>query len=141
MDVNALVEVRMARQSVLTGPNPPRLRVIVHEAAMLASAPEKGVIRDQLQRLLDVTSYSHITVQVLTLDAELHPGVTGGFTVFDFEQPGFDMVLLENLESSLYVEEPESVARYVEAFERLTAAALSFSKSRALIAELKERTR
>ncbi|MGA5128813.1 helix-turn-helix domain-containing protein [Streptomyces olivoreticuli] len=137
--VDALVEVRVARQSVLTKPEPLRLRAIIHEAALLASVPGTGVMRDQLQRLLDVAMYPHVTIQILPLDAELHPGVTGGFTALGFGQPGLDVVLLENLESSLYVEEPANVARYVEAFERLTASALPFERSLSLIGQLKER--
>ncbi|QTT76993.1 helix-turn-helix domain-containing protein [Streptomyces mobaraensis NBRC 13819 = DSM 40847] len=138
-DVDALVEVRVARQAVLTKPDPLRLRAIIHEAALLASVPGTGVMRDQLQRLLDVAAYPHVTIQVLPLDAELHPGGTGGFTALGFNQPGMEVVLLENLESSLYVEEPANVARYTEAFERLTAAALPFERSLSLITRLKEK--
>ncbi|QSY50681.1 MULTISPECIES: helix-turn-helix domain-containing protein [Streptomyces] len=138
-DVDALVEVRMARQSVLTKPSPLRLWAIIHEAALLASVPGTGVMRDQLQRLLDVAVYPHVTIQILPLDAELHPGVTGGFTALGFGQPGLEVVLLENLESSLYVEEPANVARYAEAFERLTASALPFERSLSRITQLKER--
>ncbi|MFE4540879.1 helix-turn-helix domain-containing protein [Streptomyces scopuliridis] len=132
------VEVRMARQSVLSRPEPLKLRAIIHEAALSARTPDVGVMRDQLQRLLDLAVYPHVRIQVLPKDAELHPGTAGGFTVLGFGQPGLDVVLLEHLESSLYIEQLAGVERYVEAYERLTASALPFDKSLSLIAGKKD---
>ncbi|MBW5481507.1 helix-turn-helix domain-containing protein [Streptomyces bambusae] len=137
-EIAPLVEVRMARQSVLTRPRPLKLRAIIHEAAISARAPGVGVMRDQMQRLLDVAEYPHVTIQVLPLDAELHPGAAGGFTVLGFGQAGLDVALLEQLDSSLYIEEPHDVSRYAEAFERLTASALPFDQSLSLIAAKKD---
>lgn len=137
-EISPLVEVRMARQSVLTRPTPLKLRAIIHEAALTARAPGPGVMRDQLQRLLDVAEYPHVTIQVLPSDAELHPGATGGFALLGFGRPGMDVVLLEHLNSSLYIEDPADVGDYTEAFERLTASALSFDQSLALIAARKK---
>ncbi|MEU7022463.1 helix-turn-helix transcriptional regulator [Streptomyces sp. NPDC046203] len=137
-EVSHLVEVRMARQSVLTRPNPLKLRAIIHEAALSARASGPGVMRDQLQRLLDVAEYPNVTIQVLPAEAELHPGVTGGFAILGFGLSGIDVVLLEHLNSTLYIEEPVDVGDYAEAFERLTASALSFGRSLTLIADKKK---
>ncbi|MEU6864034.1 helix-turn-helix transcriptional regulator [Streptomyces sp. NPDC046876] len=137
-EVAPLVEVRMARQSVLTRPRPLKLRAIIHEAALTTRAPGLGVMRDQLQRLLDVAEYPHVTIQVLPTDAELHPGAAGGFTVLGFGQPGLDVVHVEQLDRSLYIEEPQEVSRYAEAFERVTASALPFDQSLSLIAAKKD---
>ncbi|MFE7569585.1 helix-turn-helix domain-containing protein [Streptomyces sp. NPDC057539] len=137
-EITPRVEVRMARQSVLSRPEPLKLRAIIHEAALSARTPDVGVMRDQLQRLLDLAVYPHVRIQVLPMDAELHPGTAGGFTVLGFGQPGLDVVLLEHLESSLYIEQLVGVERYVEAYERLTASALPFDKSLSLIAGKKD---
>ncbi|SFD62521.1 helix-turn-helix domain-containing protein [Streptomyces aidingensis] len=137
-EVSSLVDVRMARQSALTRAKPLKLRAIVHEAALWAGVPEPGVMRDQLQRLIDVTHNPHVTVQIMPKTAELHPGLIGGFTMLSFIQPGLDVVLLEHMDSSLYIEEAADVARYAEAFERLSASALPFGKSMALIREIKD---
>ncbi|MFH8472332.1 helix-turn-helix domain-containing protein [Streptomyces sp. NPDC018000] len=137
-EISPLVEVRMARQSVLSRPKPLKLRAIVHEAALMARTPDPSIMRDQLQRLLDIAVYPHVRIQVLPLHAELNPGMAGGFTLLGFGQPGLDVVLLEHLDSSLYVEDTPDVERYAEAFERLTASALSFDQSLSLIASKKE---
>jgi hypothetical protein len=136
--VSALVDVRLARQAVLTRPEPLKVRAIVHEAALWARVPGPGAMREQLERLLDITQNPHVTVQVIPKEAALHPGTIGGFTVLGFDQPGLDVVLLENMDSSLYIEEPADVARYVEAFERVTATALPFDASADLIGKIKE---
>ncbi|BAU83398.1 transcriptional regulator [Streptomyces laurentii] len=137
-EVSRLVEVRMARQSVLTRPTPLKLRAIIHEAALTARAPGTGVMRDQLQRLLDVAEYPQVTIQVLPADAALHPGAAGSFAILGFGLPGLDVVLLEHLNSSLYIEESADVDGYTEAFERLTASALSFDQSLTFIEDKKK---
>lgn len=128
----------MARQSALTRPSPLKTRAIIHQAALTPRTAEPGIVRDQLQRLLDLAAYPHVRIPVLPLDAEPHPGATGGFTVLGFGQPGLDVVLLEHLNSSLYIEESTDVERYAEAYERLTASALSFDESLSLIATKKD---
>ncbi|MFI6899261.1 helix-turn-helix domain-containing protein [Streptomyces sp. NPDC050256] len=136
--VAPLVEVRMARQAVLSRPDPLKFRAIIHEAALTTCVPGAGVMRDQLQRLLDIATYPHVTIQIMPATAELHPGATGGFTILGFGQPGLEAVLLEHLKSSLYIEESTEVIRYAEAFERLTATALPFDESLSLISSEKD---
>jgi transcriptional regulator with XRE-family HTH domain len=139
-EVSALVDVRMARQSALTRAKPLKLRAIIHEVSLLANVPGAGAMRDQLQRLVDATQNPHVTLQILPKEADLHPGVMGGFAMLSFIQPGLDVVLLEHMDSSLYIEKADAVARYAEAFERLTAAALPFNESLSLIGEIKDST-
>jgi hypothetical protein len=49
-----------------------------------------------------------------------------------------DVVLVESLTSSLYVEDTTEVQRYGSAFERLRAEALPLAESAYLIEQLKE---
>lgn len=137
--VDALVEVRVQRQAVLTRPEPLELWAVIHEAALHPTFAEPLLMRDQLQRLLDVSELPHVSIQVLPLDAGPNPGMLGPFSVLGF--PGtadLDVVIVESLTSTLYVEEPAEVSIYGSAFERLRAAALAFDKSADLIARLKK---
>ncbi|MFF3159521.1 DUF5753 domain-containing protein [Streptomyces sp. NPDC057910] len=137
--VNALVEVRTARQSVLSRPEPPELWAIIHEVALRPQLGDTHVMREQLQRLLDVTELPHVSVQVLPLAASPHPGMAGPFTLLGFpETADLDIALVEHLTSALYVEDPAEVSIYGGAFERLRAAALPFDKTTDLIAQLKD---
>lgn len=137
--VNALVEVRTARQSILTRPDPPELWAIIHEVALCPQLGDTHVMREQLQRLLDVTTLPHVSVQVLPLTASPHPGMSGPFTLLGFPESGdLDIAHVEDLTNALYVEDPGEVAIRGAAFERLRAAALPFDKSTDLIAQLKD---
>jgi transcriptional regulator with XRE-family HTH domain len=138
--VNALVEVRRARQAVLTRPDPLELWAIIHEAALRPRMPVGApVMRDQLQLLLDRAELPHISIQVLPLDAPPHPGLSGPFAVIGFpETADLDVVLVEHLTSALYVEDTAEVSIYGSAFERLRAAALDFDASADLIARTKD---
>jgi transcriptional regulator with XRE-family HTH domain len=139
-EVSALVEVRQARQSVLSKPEPLELWAVIHEAALRPRI--KGnprVMKEQLQKLLDVSSLPNASVQVLPLSAPPHVGMSGSFTVLGFpETSALDVVLVESLTSSLYVEDTTEVQRYGSAFERLRAEALPLAESAYLIEQLKE---
>ncbi|MEV5319096.1 helix-turn-helix transcriptional regulator [Streptomyces sp. NPDC052687] len=139
-EVNALTNVRMARQSVLSRPEPLELWAVIHEAALrprVKSDPK--MMKEQLQKLLDHAVLPHVSIQVLPLDAPPHAGMLGSFAVIGFpETADLDVAYLENLTSALYVEEPAEVSRYGSAFERLRAAALPFDESADLIERLKD---
>jgi hypothetical protein len=138
--VSALVEVRQARQAVLTRPDPLTLWAIIHEAALRPNIASPTVMRDQLQRLLDLRDLPHVEIQVLPMDAAPHPGLAGSFAVMGFpESADLDVVLLESLTSTLWVEEAEEVSVYRGAFERLRAAALPLDASSDLIRKAKDK--
>ncbi|MFD6361224.1 helix-turn-helix domain-containing protein [Streptomyces roseolus] len=138
--VNGLVEVRRARQAVLSRPEPLEVWAIIHEAALRpAIADSPDVMRDQLQRLLDLMELPHVTIQILPLTSAPHPGLSGPFASLRF--PGtadLDVTLVEHLTSALYVEDPGEVSIYGTAFEHLRAAALPFDASADLIVNLKD---
>lgn len=139
-EVNRLVEVRMARQSVLTRPEPLELWAVIHEAALhprIKSRPQ--TMKEQLQWLLDKQELPNVSIQVLPLSAPPHVGMIGSFVMFGFpETADLDVVYLENLTNALYVEDHPEVSRYGSAFERLRAAALPFDSSADLIERLKD---
>jgi transcriptional regulator with XRE-family HTH domain len=139
-EVDALVEVRMARQSVLTRREPLELWAVIHEAALhLRVKQDPQMMREQLQALLDKQKLPQVSIQVLPLDAPPHVGLTGSFTVVGFpETSDLDVAYLENFTSALYVEDAAEVSRYGMAFERLRAAALPFDESADLIARIKD---
>jgi len=133
--VNRLVEVRMGRQSILTRDAPLEVWAVVSEAALRMKLPEP-IMREQCDRLLDLSELPDVNIQLMPLDAAPHPGVSGGFAMLTFpDMQDLDLVLLEQLTSSLYIE--EDVAPYRRAFQRLQATALPFEESVQRIAQLK----
>ncbi|MFD5057443.1 helix-turn-helix domain-containing protein [Streptomyces sp. NPDC058394] len=135
--VEALVEVRLARQAVLTRETPLELWAIIGEAALRTRAGE-GVMHEQLGRLLSVSRRPTINVQVLPSVAAPHVGQMGSYSILGFdEHADLDVVHVESLTSALYVEDRDNVAAYRDAFERLRAAALSVEASMGLIEQIR----
>ncbi|MFI0941316.1 DUF5753 domain-containing protein [Streptomyces sp. NPDC021020] len=138
--IDALVEVRLARQAVLTRENPLVLRAIVAEGTLRSSSTVEGMMRDQLGRLLAMGKRPNVSVQVVPSDAPLHVGQVGSFVVLGFgPHADLDVVHTEGLSTALsYIEEREQVATYREAWQRLTSVALSAEASADLIAEFRK---
>lgn len=138
--IEASVDVRLARQSVMTTREaPPEVWAIVHEAALRARCARPETMREQLQRLLSLAELPHVSLQVLKADTAPHPGALGAFNILTFSgHAALDVVYEESLTAVRYIEEAEQVTVYGQAFERLRAAALPFDDSLAFIAQLKE---
>jgi transcriptional regulator with XRE-family HTH domain len=139
-EVTALAEVRMARQAVLSRPERPlKLWAVIGEAVLHRRFSDRPqIMRDQLQRLIDVSAAPGITVQVMPLDATPHPGGAGAFDLVSFPAPMPAVVQFENLKGTSYVEGTDDVALYEEAFHQIVAAALPVTDSLALIIRLKK---
>ncbi|MCZ9339809.1 DUF5753 domain-containing protein, partial [Streptomyces sp. TRM76130] len=81
---------------------------------------EPGVMARQLERLVDAAHLPHVRLQVLPFAAGAHIGVTGPFVVFSFASASdLDVVVLDHLTSSLYLERKEDLEAYTEAFNAL----------------------
>ncbi|THA36676.1 XRE family transcriptional regulator [Streptomyces sp. A1277] len=139
--VDALVEVRLARQAVLTREEPLTLWAIIAEQSLRSTSDTDGLMREQLGRLLTMGKRPSINIQVLPANAPLHVGQLGSFTVLGFgPHADLDVVHTEGLTSALYVEEREQVAAHRDAWQRLSAAALSVEASADLITEIRKST-
>lgn len=134
-DIEKLIDVRMARQTVLNRTDPAfSLWAILDEAVLRHHMGGREVMRDQLAHLIEVSQQTNITLQVIPLTEGAHPGINGSFTVMDLPEPSdISLVLLENLSSTLYMEREEEVRRYSLAFDRLRMVALGERQSLSLI--------
>jgi hypothetical protein len=137
--VDALVEVRLARQAVLTREQPLDLWAIIAENVLRTRCAGEGVMRDQLARLHSLARRPNITIQVLPADVLPHVGQMGSYSVLGFEgHTDLDVVHTESLTSAGYVEDQQEVGVYQGAFERLRAAALPVEASADRIAEIRD---
>jgi transcriptional regulator with XRE-family HTH domain len=75
------VAARLERQQILfrEDPPPPKLYVVIDEAALLRPVGSKEVMREQLEYLIEVAAYEHISVQVIPHG--VHPGLPGAFVI------------------------------------------------------------
>jgi hypothetical protein len=114
------VRLRMARQTLLTREQPPRLWAVVDEAAMRRPVGGAEVMRGQLERLIEATKLPNVTLQVLPFGAGAHPAMVGSFSVLRFPDEELpDVVYLEHLTSALYLNKPEEVDQYLHVMESI----------------------
>ncbi|MEV6182624.1 helix-turn-helix domain-containing protein [Streptomyces sp. NPDC052016] len=124
--VDTLVEVRLARQDVLRVRPPLELNAVLDEAVLRREVGGPEVMARQLERLMEAARLPQVTLRVLPFTAGAHIGVTGSFVIFSFSSTSdLDVVVLDHLTSSLYLERKEDLQAYTEAFNALRAHALS----------------
>ncbi|MEV0559361.1 helix-turn-helix transcriptional regulator [Streptomyces sp. NPDC050597] len=125
-EVDALVEVRLARQDVLRSNPPLRLSAVLDEAALRRTVGGPEVMARQLDHLREAAQLPHVRIQVLPFGVGAHVGATGPFVIFSFPSTSdLDVVVLDHLTSSLYLERKEDLQAYSEAFDSLQVHALS----------------
>jgi transcriptional regulator with XRE-family HTH domain len=134
-DVERMVALRMARQPMLlSGINPPQFWAVLDEGVLHRTVGGRGLMRLQLDHLLEIADMPNVAVQVIPFTAGAHPGMGKPFVILSFpERADPDVVYLEDLTSSLYLEGVDEIDRYNVLFNHLRATALSFEESAALI--------
>lgn len=140
--VDTLVEVRLARQDVLRADPPMALSAVLDEAVLRRRIGGYGVMARQLRHLVDIgTQLPQVCLQVLPFAAGAHLGLTGPFVIFSFPNiSDLDVVVLDHLTSSLYLERKEDLRAYSEAFNSLGEHALSTDDSLEFIAGIGDGT-
>ncbi|MFF4548750.1 helix-turn-helix domain-containing protein [Streptomyces sp. NPDC001435] len=128
--LDALVKVRLARQDVLRSQPPLELRAVLDEAVLRREVGGPDVMARQLERLVEAARLPQVRLQVLPFAAGAHIGITGPFVIFSFPSTSdLDVVVLDHLTSSLYLERKEDLQAYSEAFNTLRMHALSPEES------------
>ena len=136
-DLEEKVSVRLGRQAVLNGPNPPWYWVILDEAALYRQFGGRWAMREQLAHVLDMAGRPNIHVQVLPFDKS-EPAVIGG-TLTIMELPDGEKVAYdEGNTSGTLVETAEEVRKFARVYDRAQANALPLDDSAALIRKVME---
>ena len=119
-EVGRRVRLRMARQTLLTREQPPRLWAVVDEAALRRPVGGRKVMRGQLERLLEASKLPNVTLQVLPFAAGAHAAMVGSFSILRFgDQELPDVVYLEHLTSASYLSKTDEVDRYLHVMESI----------------------
>lgn len=135
-DIERRVALRMERQRV-SKVTPPKVWVVLDEAALRREVGGPEVMRVQLEYLLELAAMPNVSLQVIPFGGGAHPAMGRPFVVLVFgERADPDVVYLEDLTSALWVENVDEVDRYNVFFNHLRATALSFEGSAALITKV-----
>jgi transcriptional regulator with XRE-family HTH domain len=136
-EIERRVKLRMARQGLLTGTQPPHLWVVLDEAVLRRSVGRPGVMRGQLKHLLEATERPNVTIQIVPFMAGGHAAAGGPFSILrfaEFDLP--DVVYLEQLTSALYLDKRDTVEHYLAVMERLCLEASPAAASAKAISEI-----
>ncbi|MTE19517.1 helix-turn-helix domain-containing protein [Streptomyces sp. TRM43335] len=143
-DVEKRVRVRLRRQDRIHDTrNPLRLWAVIDEAALRRTVGGRQIMRDQLERLLELSQLPHVTVQVLPFAMGAHPGLNGQYAILEFpDAVDSTVVYLEGVTSDLYLEKAGDVHSYSVMYEHLRAQALNVDQTREFVEGIaKEYTR
>jgi transcriptional regulator with XRE-family HTH domain len=131
------VEARLLRQELLDRNPPLELSVVIDESVLLRRFGDNMVMLKQLERLVDASELPNVEVRIHRLDADSPPLVAGAFSYMQFPQVHdvslSDIVSVEHLEGSYYLQDEEQTYKYRVAFEYLVNGSLEKAQSRALI--------
>ncbi|CAL9616195.1 helix-turn-helix domain-containing protein [Streptomyces sp. enrichment culture] len=118
------IRLRMERQAILEQPHAPRLWAVMDEAALRRPLGSRQVMRAQIEHLIEAAQRPNITLQIAPFTLGGLAAAGGPVTILRFSEPDLpDIVYLEQLTSSLYLEKREEVEGYLVVMDRLCARA------------------
>jgi len=141
-DLERRVGARLFRQQLLTKSPPLEFSAVIDESVLRRRFGGKEVMQQQMRHLIEASRRPNVAVRILPMDGD-HLIGTGAFFYLQFPQvhdvPMHDIVNVEHLVGSYYLEDEESTYKYRVTFEHLVATALDPDKSRDLIAKTTDR--
>jgi transcriptional regulator with XRE-family HTH domain len=136
-EVDRRVSVRMKRQQMLTEPDAPELWAVLDEAALRRVPCGRKEMRAQLEHLLEITELPNVTLQIVPFDVGPHSAAGGPFTILRFSEPDVpDVVYLEQLNSAVYLDQPDDVLSYMTVMNQLCVQAETGAASRTILGDL-----
>jgi hypothetical protein len=135
-EIDRKAEFRMERQSILARKDPPHIWAVLAEGVIRQRVGGAKVMRDQLRHLRQAAERSDVTLQVLPFEAGAHAAMTGPFVIMEFPAPFPQVVYVDYLTSSAYLQEAEDIARYRLTWDHLLARALDPDLSVDLLTEV-----
>lgn len=134
-EVETLVMLRMGRRDVFMRPNPAEFEALIAEPVIRGGIGGPKVMRDQLRHLLAMSKLDPITVRLVAMDGEWHPGHSGPFLFYRFgiQSP---IVYLEHHRSGAFLGDEADVAAYESAADLIRREAMSPEESADRIAEV-----
>lgn len=134
-DLDRRLEARMVRQQILNRNPPPKISAVIDESVLHRRYGANSVMREQLQKLIDISESPNVTLHILPLDG-IHPITTGAFYYMKFAQvhevPMHDIVTIEHMLRNYYVEGDDTY-KFQVAFDQLVTESLGVRESRDFI--------
>lgn len=135
-EAEMLINIRLARQEILSREQPTQIQALIPESALHARFEQgPGTMRDQIRRLLDVCEMPGITLQVVPLTAHPVYGANGAMTLLDYRKPWMPVASVDSVLGGNHTDEPQNVQVIEEQFAEIASIALPADKSRDVLNE------
>ncbi|HEY0640487.1 MAG TPA: helix-turn-helix transcriptional regulator [Pseudonocardiaceae bacterium] len=134
-DVERAWTVRQHRQELHDRESPPQMCFVIDEVAIRRQVGSAGVMAAQVRRLLEFAAMPHVSLRVLPLAADAHPGLLGSFALLEFRDEAIGDLL--HLESALEITVRDDIgliAGHLDKFAIVERLALSADDTRAVLA-------
>jgi DNA-binding XRE family transcriptional regulator len=131
-DAEGRVAARAGRQTVLTRRKPPRYLALIDEAALRRPFGGRGVMAEQIGRIVEVSKLPNVTVQVLPFARGGYP-LYGPYVLLGFSKAG-DIVHLEHKQASGFLDLAEDTGPFQSLTDTLRTAALNPADTREFLA-------
>jgi Domain of unknown function (DUF5753) len=137
-EIEALVDLRMKRQEILTRTDPPAPTVwsIMDEAVLRRQIGGRETMYAQLHRLIECSVLPNVTLLVMPNDLGAHAGLDGPFAIFQFETGTRPVVYVEGQAGNLYLEKDDDLRRCQQTMNHILATAPHPDRSLALIRQV-----
>lgn len=134
-EISRRVELRMARQKLLEGPDRPQVIALLDEAVLRRPVGSADIMVEQLKRLLDA-AHSGITIRVVQFmkGAKIAPSTPVTYLKFAPGGPA-ELIYLEHAASATYITSTSGVDSYRYVLSELWGAAASRKESIELLQE------
>jgi hypothetical protein len=131
------VSLRIKRQDILAGPEPPQVWSVMDESVLRRPVGGRAVMRAQLGRLAEMARLPQVTIQVIPFGGGGHAAAGGSFALLRFAEPELpDIVYIEQLTSALYLDDRQDIDHYREVMNDLSTEALTPDGTTQFIAEI-----
>ncbi|MYV99063.1 helix-turn-helix transcriptional regulator [Streptomyces sp. SID3343] len=128
------LEVRMTRQRILTRSAPLEVRALLDEAAIRRVVGGPQVMREQLERLLEMAELPNVIAQVIPFSAGGHFGtLVGPFVILNYAHPADPDIVYVEGSTDPYPDRDGEIEQYGVMFDHMRAAALSVAATQTLI--------
>jgi transcriptional regulator with XRE-family HTH domain len=135
-ETDRLVFLRKERQRRFTTGSL-RLWAIIDEMALRRPVGNRGLMRAQLEYLLDISDRPGLTLQVTPYPAGASHLVPSSFSILRFATADLpDVVYLEQLTSAMYLDKQSDVERYTAVLDKVGATSHPHEQTKAFIRSL-----
>jgi len=136
--VAEFLEVRMGRQAIIDGPDPPDITIVLWEPVLSHQIGSRAVMRDQLARLIDMSNRPSVTIHILPSSLGANPGLGGAINLAATDDAP-ELLLSDGLVEDQLSQDPTVVRKARATFTSVRADALNRPDSRNMLMEAMER--